>query len=65
MHSTTITLAGLFLTLTLASCDSNATAPTAVRTGTDASIATPSISAVAETTGSSLRKRIGQGHGHE
>ncbi len=53
MHSTTTTttLAGLFLTLTLASCDSSATTPTAGSTGADPSIATPSISAVAETTG--------------
>ena len=42
MQSTTITIAGLFLTLTLASCDSSATTPTAdTQTSADPSTGTP------------------------
>ena len=40
MQSTTITIAGLFVTLTLASCDSSATTPS---TGTQTSTTTSSI----------------------
>ena len=46
MHSTTITIAGLFLTLTLASCDPSAGTPTAdTQTSVDPSAAPPPAAA--------------------
>ena len=63
MHSTAITIAGLFLTLTLASCDSSATTPSAetptavTQTSTDPSTASPA-SSEGGTTGQGATEKI-------